>query len=95
MVSCMKLSESRVHIHDGTAPKKARFDHALYCQMPTTGMMMVRDPAFATEWRETRQPAQFFVDVKKAKKLVKGADHVYRRFVRKTRKNEDITLSLG
>jgi len=84
-----------VHIHDGTAPKEARFDHALYCQLPTTGLMMARDPGFATNWRESDQPAQFFVDMKKAGKLIQGADHVYRRFVRETRKNEDVVLSLA
>ena len=70
-----------VHIHDGSVPARARFDHALYCQLaeaPRTG------------WEESPGLANGFVDARKAEGLIDPDGHVYRRQMRGVFENRDV-----
>lgn len=70
-----------VHIHDGSVPARARFDHALYCQAaeaPRAG------------WRESPGLANGFVDARKAEGLINPDGHVYLREMRGTFDNRDV-----
>ncbi len=70
-----------VHIHDGTVPARARFDHALYCQAaeaPRSG------------WRESPGLANGFVDARKSEGLIDPDGHVYLREMRGTFDNRDV-----
>lgn len=70
-----------VHIHDGTAPARARFDHALYCQLPAAPM---------TGWEESPGLANGFVDARKAEGLIDPDAHVYRRRMHGVFENRDV-----
>jgi hypothetical protein len=70
-----------VHIHDGTVPARARFDHALYCQLAAAPM---------TGWEESPGPANTFLNVRTAEGLVDPDGHVYRRQMRGTFENRDV-----
>jgi len=70
-----------VHIHDGTVPARARFDHALYCQAaeaPRAG------------WRESPGLANGFADARKAEGLLDPDGHVYLREMRGQFDNRDV-----
>ena len=45
-----------VHIHDGTVPATADFDHTLYCQAAKPGPDL-------RMWEESRRPARGFVNI--------------------------------
>lgn len=78
-----KLFFPTVHIHDGKVHDKAGFDHALYCQLWDTGM----------KWEESPQPAEMFMKkLDQAKGIVSAKDHVYRKQMHGTYKNEDVWL---
>lgn len=77
-----------VHVHDGTFPLEAGFDHTLYLQ---TNLAL--DGRAAVEWEESRGPAHAAMDVAATQGLVNGAEHVYRRRVRGSRPNEDIVVA--
>ena len=71
-----------VHIHDGAVHSSATFDHALYCQ--------VKGHVTALgDWRESRQPAGMFADIKKAHGLLDGDGHCYLKELRGTLANQD------
>ncbi|HEX4612556.1 MAG TPA: hypothetical protein VH092_30460 [Urbifossiella sp.] len=70
-----------VHIHDGTVPARARFDHALYCQLPE---------APRSGWDESPGLANGFVNTRLAEGLVDPDGHVYRRRMRGMFENRDV-----
>jgi len=78
-----KLFFPTVHIHDGKIHKTATFDHALYCQ--TSG-------EDTKDWKESPQPAGFFLRVAKTAGMVEKNGHVYRRTIKGKKKNEDTWL---
>ncbi len=74
-----------VHIHDGTVPKQAKFDHMLFCQL--TGGEMV------AEWEESPQHAESFMKkLDQAKGIVEARAHVYRKVMVGTFKNADVII---
>lgn len=79
-----KLFFPTVHIHDGTVPEKAGFDHTLYCQANAGENIL--------DWEESVQPAELFMTKleKEGKGIVNGKDHVYRKVVKGKQKNEDM-----
>jgi hypothetical protein len=79
-----KLFFPTVHIHDGKVHKTASFDHALYCQ--TSG-------EDTTSWKESPQPAGFFLKIAKTAGMVEKNNHVYQRLIKGKKKNEDVWLA--
>lgn len=75
-----------VHIHDGEVHPMARFDHSLFCQR---GSGAHRSGWPGTEWRHS-DAARGFVNIEKARGLVDGARHVYRRRILGRAPNRDI-----
>jgi hypothetical protein len=70
-----------VHIHDGKVHDRARFDHALFCQGADTG----------ARWDESPRPAGMFLrGIDRAKGVVDGKAHVYRKQMVGVYKNEDV-----
>jgi hypothetical protein len=74
-----------VHIHDGKVHKTANFDHALYMQR--TGHETTMD------WDETPSLAGTFMKIDKCAGLVAKDEHVYRKFVRGRKENQDTILA--
>ncbi len=73
-----------VHIHDGSVPAKAGFDHVLYCQS------VANVPAM---WEESPQPAGMFMSkLKNAEGLVDADGHVYRHSMRGKLPNKDLII---
>ncbi len=81
-----KLFFPTMHIHDGTVPDKADFDHALYGQFIGGNRFNYLD------WQESRQPALQFMNVKKAGEILEASAHVYKHTVAGVRKNQDILI---
>jgi hypothetical protein len=81
-----------VHIHHGRWTPKAGFDHTLYCQFAEDD---VAAGEFASQWMESPEPADRFVDVPKTQGLVLGGRHAYRLEVRGERPNEDVVVPLS
>lgn len=81
-----KLFFPTVHIHDGKVREKAKFDHVLYAQFPEAGTPLLFG------WKESTGPAEAFVNIEKAKKLVDGESHVYRKSMRGMLKNADVLV---
>jgi hypothetical protein len=79
-----------VHIHHGRWTPEARFDHALYAQFAED---VVATGDFASRWAESPEPAARFVDVEKAKGLVLGGRHAYRRTVVGELPNADVFVA--
>lgn len=75
-----------VHIHDGNVHEKAQFDHVLYCQR---GPM---DQFAVLEWEESFRPAVAFMQLPKAKDLLLGDEHCYRRTLTGTLPNQDFIV---
>ncbi len=74
-----------VHIHDGTVPAKAKFDHLLFCQLTGGEMVM--------EWVESPQLADSFMKkLDAAQGIVEGKAHVYRKVMKGTFKNADVII---
>lgn len=81
----MLLFFPTVHIHDGSVPAKAKFDHMLFCQL--SGGEMVSD------WEESPQHAESFVKkLSEAKGIGEAKAHVYRKVMRGTLKNQDTVI---
>ena len=79
-----KLFFPTVHIHDGKVHERAKFDHALYCQGRTE---------VGLHWEESPQPANMFMTkLEQAKDIVAAKEHVYRRRMVGTAKNEDLWI---
>jgi hypothetical protein len=73
-----------VHIHDGTVPDKAKFDHSLFCQVASGDA-----PA---RWDESDQLADQFLKVKETKGIVDANAHVYRKLMKGTFDNKDVLV---
>ena len=76
-----------VHIHDGKAHERAKFDHVLYCQRGATDQFTLLD------WDESFRPAGFFMRLNKAKEILDGGEHCYKRALTGTVPNKDFVLS--
>ena len=70
-----------VHIHDGTVPAKAKFDHSLFCQVTDESPM---------NWKESPGLADSFVKVKETQGIVDGSAHVYWKQMAGTFENKDV-----
>jgi hypothetical protein len=81
-----KLFFPTMHIHDGTAPDKADFDHELYAQF------LVGNRVNYLNWQESMQPALQFMNVKKSQGVVEAGLHVYKQSIRGQQKNRDIVI---
>ena len=68
-----------VHIHDGSVPAKAKFDHALFCQGES--------PA---KWEESPGHPSSFMKVRETKGIVDPDSHVYRKLMKGMFDNKDI-----
>lgn len=74
-----------VHIHDGSVPARARFDHLLYCQL--TGGEMVMD------WEESPKHASEFVKkINEAQGIMAPNEHVYRKPMKGIFRNSDVVI---
>lgn len=73
-----------VHIHDGTVPAKARFDHSLFCQVGDVAPM---------NWEESPGHAESFVKVKETQGIVEPQAHVYRKLMKGMFENKDVGVS--
>lgn len=71
-----------LHIHDGTVPAKAKFDHALYCQVPEAPM----------GWEESPGLADTSVKVKETQGIVDPNGHIYRKVMRGVFDNKDVGI---
>jgi hypothetical protein len=81
-----------VHVHHGSRPETADFDHTLYAQVGAE-----RRPTgdFARAWWESPDLAKDFVDVDKAAGLVDGTRHAYRRALHGDLANQDTWIDLA
>jgi hypothetical protein len=75
-----------VHIHDGRVHSRAKFDHALYCQITEN------DNANLTDWRESPLLAKQFVKVAETKNIVQPEQHCFRKEMRGLLDNRDVWL---
>jgi hypothetical protein len=74
-----------VHIHDGSVPAKARFDHQLYCQLT--------DEAGGITWEESPQPAGLFMTkIERAQGIVDPKAHCYRKLMSGQFDNQDVIV---
>jgi hypothetical protein len=70
-----------VHIHDGSVPAKAKFDHALFCQ-----------GAAPLGWDESPGHPVSFMKVKETQGIVDANAHVYRKLMKGMFANKDVGL---
>jgi hypothetical protein len=82
----MELFFPTVHIHDGKVHESAKFDHVLYCQRGATDQFTLLD------WEESFRPAGFFMQLNKAKEILDGGGHCYKRTLIGTLPNKDTVL---
>ena len=73
-----------VHIHDGSVPAKAGFDHSLFCQVAGDAPQ---------NWEESSALAETFVKVKETQGIVDPNTHVYRKLMKGTFENKDVGVS--
>jgi hypothetical protein len=78
-----------VHIHDGKVHAKAGFDHVLYCQPYENDY-----PNFGGQWEESSRQAKSFMKLVKAKRLLEGDQHCYKRELRGQLANRDTILTI-
>ncbi len=76
-----------VHVHDGTAPEQAEFDHTLYAQTGVAG------PLDFSGWEESPDPASDGVKIRLAENLIVPDQHVYRRSITGSQPNHDTQVS--
>lgn len=73
-----------VHIHDGTVPDKAGFDHMLFCQIDGEDIMM---------WEESQQPAEMFMSrIKETQGMIDPKAHCYRKVLKGRYENKDVLV---
>lgn len=72
-----------VHIHDGSVPAKAEFDHSLFCQVTGDAPL---------NWDESTALADTFVKVKAAQGIVDPNAHVYRKRMNGNFENKDVAV---
>lgn len=70
-----------VHIHDGTVPQEAPFDHDLFCQA-------------RAGWLRSYDVAGSFIDIERAQGVVDGGERVSRMTVQGLHPNSDIIVGL-
>lgn len=70
-----------VHIHDGTVPQEAPFDHDLFCQA-------------RAGWLRSYDVAASFIDMDSAQGVVDGGERVSRMTVQGLHPNSDIIVGL-
>lgn len=70
-----------VHIHDGTVPQEAPFDHDLFCQA-------------RAGWLRSYDVAGSFIDMERAQGVVDGGERVSRMTVQGLHPNSDIIVGL-
>lgn len=75
-----------VHVHDGTVPPHAGFDHALYAQVEDDGL------GRTLAWEASEAPAQQVVKVARAEGLVDGASPLRRQRFSSRLRNIDLWL---
>ena len=75
-----------VHIHDGKVHERAKFDHVLYCQRGGADQFTLLD------WEESFRPSGFFMQLNKAKDVLEGGGHCYKRTLTGTLPNKDFVL---
>ena len=75
-----------VHIHDGTMPAKADFDHVLYAQTSGAGRREL------VRWEESNALIKSMIDMQKTSHLVLADSHCYRRELRGKLQNPDAWL---
>jgi hypothetical protein len=74
-----------VHIHDGTVPDKAGFDHMLFCQ--------VTDEVETVMWEESPQPAELFMTkLDEAQGIMDPKGHCYRKIMKGRFENRDVIV---
>jgi len=76
-----------VHIHDGKVHPRAGFDHVLYCQRGPDDLFTL------LEWEESFRPTAAFMQLPKAKDLILGDAHCYKRTLIGDLPNKDFILS--
>ncbi len=76
-----------VHIHDGKVHPTAGFDHTLYCQSGAEEEFAVNG------WTESPRPASAFIVIGKAKGLVDGERHCYKKVMHGKLPNNDTLLA--
>lgn len=74
-----------VHVHDGTLPPQAHFDHELYCQ--ADGVL-----GASTGWTRSSEPLAKSLDVDRARGLVDGRQHALQTPLLGSLHNEDVWL---
>lgn len=72
-----------LHVHDGSVPERASFDHSLYCQ--TDDAVLAKTIPF----RQSEGPLGDHVDAERTNKLVDGKLHGYRNVVMHDHPNDD------
>ncbi|MBE7449146.1 MAG: hypothetical protein HS111_09680 [Kofleriaceae bacterium] len=77
-----------VHVHDGTVPARAGFDHTLYAQVDGEGCALGRTLA----WESSGQAVSRWVDAARTAGLVDGAQPVRRRRYGGRLRNVDLWL---
>jgi len=82
-----KLFFPTVHIHDGAVHALAEFDHILYAQPGHDRGVDIH------QWEESEALASRDVSIQKAKGLVAGSAHVYKRRMSGKLKNEDVIVT--
>lgn len=87
-----------VHVHDGSKPKVAEFDHHLYCQPGVMYGNQAKVEHFleqnGDDWEAAAKRAGGHVDIQRAAGLVAGNDLVFRRRIEGDFENEDVLVSL-
>ena len=76
-----------VHIHDGKVHERAKFDHILYCQRGSSDSFNLLD------WEESMRHAAAFMQTDKARDLIDGGEHCYKRILLGTLANKDFVLA--
>lgn len=87
-----------VHVHDGRVHGKARFDHALYLQLPEPFYppelsLSGGDPIAKRGWAPTWLPASKFMDLSRAEGLIDGSAPVRVRRLAGKLANEDVIFA--
>jgi len=80
-----KLFFPTVHIHDGSVPARAKFDHFLYCQVGAGSRLR--------EWDESKKTAETFMrKLDEAKGIIDAKGHVYRKRMNGVFANRDVVV---
>jgi len=71
-----------LHIHDGSVPAKAKFDHSLFCQVAEA----------PSGWEESPGLADTIMKVKDTQGIVNGDGHIYRKVMKGMFENKDVGI---